>query len=105
MKIVRTEYRRQGEGFSPVRFATRVEIEEAGYYPVAAQEPVTLPHRERIWLFETASGNNGLRRTWFGELRAGCSSCLAPEEYHTGSSHIIGATLHEQGHVVCRAFR
>ncbi|MHB0969998.1 MAG: hypothetical protein ACYC7A_17805 [Thermoanaerobaculia bacterium] len=105
MKIVRIEYRRNGDGYKAVGFVTHTEVESAGYVPVPSQEAVVLSDDDHIWLFETPNESFRPRRTWFGELRAGCDHCLAPAEYHTGTTQTIGDAPGSRGHVICKAYR
>jgi hypothetical protein len=105
MKIVRTEYCRHGDTFVPVAFLAQTEIENAGYVPVLSEEPRLGPDGLKIWLFETTHESTRPRHAWLSELRAGCSSCLAPAEYHTGKAHAIGQNRESEGQAICARFR
>lgn len=103
MLIVRTEYCREETTFSPVGFRTQSEVESSGYVPVAAVPPQVLENGLSVWLFETTRANVRPQQTWLSELRAGCASCLAPEEFHTGRAYFIGENpAHGQG--ICRHY-
>lgn len=105
MKIVRTEYHRHGTTFFPVAFLTQAEIESVGYVPVPSEEPHLSSDGLEIWLFETTHESMRPRQVWLSELRAGCSSCLAPAEYHTGKAHRIGQNGEKPGQGICETFR